>query len=90
VINYDLPVEAETYVHRIGRTARAGSQGDAISFCTREDKAYLKEIEKLLGKPVPVFADHEYHCSAAENGPVIPQSSGGSGRRRQQRVRRSH
>ncbi|HPR23458.1 MAG TPA: DEAD/DEAH box helicase, partial [Candidatus Sabulitectum sp.] len=90
VINYDLPVEAETYVHRIGRTARAGSQGDAISFCTREDKAYLKEIEKLLGKPVPVFSDHEYHCSAAENGPVIPQSSGGSGRRRQQRVRRSH
>ncbi len=90
VINYDLPVEAETYVHRIGRTARAGSQGDAISFCTRDDKAYLKEIEKLLGKPVPVFSDHEYHCSAAENGPVIPQSSGGSGRRRQQRVRRSH
>jgi ATP-dependent RNA helicase RhlE len=53
VINYDLPVEANTYVHRIGRTARAGANGDAISFCCTEDRCHLKEIERLLGKPFP-------------------------------------
>ena len=47
VINYDLPMEAETYVHRIGRTARAGANGDAISFCCAEDRAYLRAIESL-------------------------------------------
>ena len=65
VINYDLPVEAETYVHRIGRTARAGANGDAISFCCAEDRAYLKEIESLLGKPVPADMEHPYHCDDA-------------------------
>ena len=65
VINYDLPVEAETYVHRIGRTARAGADGDAISFCCAEDRAYLREIERLLGKPVPVEMEHAYHCDKA-------------------------
>lgn len=54
VINYDLPAEAETYVHRIGRTARAGAQGKAISFCTGSDRPTLRSIEKLLGKRVPV------------------------------------
>jgi len=65
VINYDLPMEAETYVHRIGRTARAGANGDAISFCTAEDRAYLRDIERLLGKPVPVMKEHAYHCEEA-------------------------
>ena len=65
VINYDLPVEAETYVHRIGRTARAGANGDAISFCCAEDRAYLREIEHLLGEPVPAQMDHDYHCDDA-------------------------
>jgi len=65
VINYDLPVEAETYVHRIGRTARAGANGDAISFCSAEDRAYLREIERLLGKPVPAEMEHAYHCDEA-------------------------
>ena len=53
VINYDLPVEANTYVHRIGRTARAGANGDAISFCCTEDRCHLREIECLLGRPFP-------------------------------------
>jgi len=53
VINYDLPVEANTYVHRIGRTARAGANGDAISFCCTEDRCHLREIERLLGRPFP-------------------------------------
>lgn len=62
VINYDLPVEAETYVHRIGRTGRAGAEGNAISFCCAEDRAYLHDIERLLGDPVPVEKDHAFHC----------------------------
>lgn len=65
VINYDLPMEAETYVHRIGRTARAGAGGDAISFCSAEERAYLRDIERLLGEPVPAEMDHRYHCEEA-------------------------
>jgi ATP-dependent RNA helicase RhlE len=65
VINYDLPMEAETYVHRIGRTARAGAGGDAISFCCAEDRAYLRDIERLLGQPVPAEMGHIYHCEEA-------------------------
>ena len=65
VINYDLPVEAETYIHRIGRTARAGASGDAISFCCAEDRAYLRDIERLLGEPVPAEMEHEFHCDEA-------------------------
>jgi ATP-dependent RNA helicase RhlE len=53
VINFDLPVEAETYVHRIGRTARAGAEGEAYSFCGKEEADQLKSIEKLLRKPIP-------------------------------------
>ena len=48
VINYDLPNEPETYVHRIGRTARAGASGQAISFCDREERSYLQAIERLM------------------------------------------
>ncbi len=65
VINYDLPVEAETYVHRIGRTARAGANGDAVSLCTAEDRAYLRGIERLLGNRVPVDVEHPFHCNDA-------------------------
>lgn len=50
VINFDLPMEAETYVHRIGRTARAGAGGDAVSFCSREERECLRNIELLLGR----------------------------------------
>jgi ATP-dependent RNA helicase RhlE len=85
VINYDLPVEAETYVHRIGRTARAGASGDAISFCCAEDRAYLREIERLLGKPVPTDMEHAYHCDVAfRSSQPAPKNfgrgSGGGGR----------
>jgi len=52
VINYDLTHEPETYVHRIGRTGRAGAQGTAVSFCTREDRDQLRAIERLLGAPL--------------------------------------
>ena len=55
VINYELPNEAETYVHRIGRTARAGSGGVAVSFCDADDRGTLRAIEKLTGKPLTVI-----------------------------------
>ncbi len=54
VINYDLTHEPETYMHRIGRTGRAGATGHAISFCNREEMSFLKAIERMLRKPVPV------------------------------------
>ena len=65
VFNYDLPVESETYVHRIGRTARAGAEGDAVSFCTAEDRSYLRDIERLLGKQIPADMNHEFHSEDA-------------------------
>jgi len=76
VINYDLPMEAETYVHRIGRTARAGAGGDAISFCSSEEKGNLRSIERLIGTTVPAEIEHEFHCDEALNA---TQGSGKSG-----------
>ena len=60
VINYDLPDVAETYVHRIGRTGRAGASGVAITFCDEEEKAMFRSIEKVIGKSIPVLAEEEY------------------------------
>lgn len=60
VINYELPNVAETYVHRIGRTGRAGAKGTAYSFCDAEEKEYLCDIEKLINKKIPVRDDHDY------------------------------
>ena len=54
VINYDMPVEPESYVHRIGRTGRAGADGIAISFCTADEHAELRAIEKLIGQRLPI------------------------------------
>ncbi len=60
VINFDLPNEPESYVHRIGRTARAGARGTALSFCDREERPYLKDIERLTRARLAVVADHPY------------------------------
>ncbi|MFD1773123.1 DEAD/DEAH box helicase [Paenibacillus rhizophilus] len=60
VINYNLPQIPETYVHRIGRTGRAGLSGTAISFCETEELPFLKDIEKLIGKRIPEVKDHPY------------------------------
>lgn len=57
VINFDLPNIPETYVHRIGRTGRAGQEGTAISFCDRSERPYLGDIEKLIGKRIPVAGE---------------------------------
>jgi ATP-dependent RNA helicase RhlE len=64
VINYELPNIPESYVHRIGRTGRAGLSGKAIAFCEREEFPFLKDIQKLIGKQVPVIEDHPYQLEA--------------------------
>jgi ATP-dependent RNA helicase RhlE len=60
VINYELPNVPETYVHRIGRTGRAGASGIAISFCDSEERPFLKDIHKLIAKPIPVVDEHPF------------------------------
>ena len=61
VINFELPNIPETYVHRIGRTGRAGLSGIAFSFCEQEELEYLRDIQKLIGKSVPVDSGHPFH-----------------------------
>ena len=61
VVNYDLPNEPEAYVHRIGRTARAGADGRAVSFCSEEELEFLREIEKIIRMPIPRWDDHAWH-----------------------------
>lgn len=67
VINYDLPDEPETYIHRIGRTARAGNEGDAVSFCAARERDALRDIEKMIRKEIPVDTDQQYHSETARN-----------------------
>ncbi|MEM6821450.1 MAG: C-terminal helicase domain-containing protein, partial [Verrucomicrobiota bacterium] len=61
VINFELPDEPESYVHRIGRTARAKAHGMALSFCSKEEFAKLKEIEKTIGSALPILREHSFH-----------------------------
>ncbi|NCO55898.1 MAG: DEAD/DEAH box helicase, partial [Bacteroidetes bacterium] len=68
VVNYEISNLAETYVHRIGRTGRAGANGTAFSFCDAEEKAYLKDIEKLISKKIPVISNHPFPL--IDNNPV--------------------
>ena len=65
VINFDLPNVPETYVHRIGRTGRAGAEGIALSFCDGEERAYLKDIHKLISKTIPVVTAHPFEMAPA-------------------------
>lgn len=60
VINFDIPNESETYVHRIGRVGRAGEKGIALSLCEPEENAYIRDIEKLIGKKIPLNQDHPF------------------------------
>jgi ATP-dependent RNA helicase RhlE len=83
VVNYDLPNVPESYVHRIGRTARAGAEGIAISFCNGEERAYLKDIEKLTRMAVPVAALPEGIAAGVEA--PAPQGEPKSARGRQGR-----
>lgn len=60
VINFEIPEQAETYVHRIGRTGRAGEKGEAISFCAHEEMPYFKDIQKLIKKDIDVIKKHPF------------------------------
>ena len=85
VINYEIPNEPETYVHRIGRTGRAGADGIALSFCEDEERAYLQDIQKLIRRQVPVVQSHPYATSAVQpvpltGGPPIKRPKGPAGR----------
>ncbi|MCW1914257.1 DEAD/DEAH box helicase [Luteolibacter sp. GHJ8] len=64
VVNYDLPNEPEAYVHRIGRTGRAGAEGRSVSFCSEEELEYLRDIEKIIRMSVPRWDDHRWHDDA--------------------------
>ncbi|GAA4400033.1 DEAD/DEAH box helicase [Nibrella viscosa] len=75
VINYELPNIPETYVHRIGRTGRAGASGIAFSFCDAEEKAYLKDIHKLIGKQIPAVSDHPYPLGLSVAEPAQAQQA---------------
>lgn len=63
VINFELPEVPETYVHRIGRTGRAGASGIALSFCDNEEKDLLRDIHKLISKPINVIKEHPYNSA---------------------------
>jgi ATP-dependent RNA helicase RhlE len=65
VINFEIPNVPETYVHRIGRTARAGRDGTALSFCDKSEKSYLRDIEKLTRQSLTVVQEHSFHGPAA-------------------------
>jgi ATP-dependent RNA helicase RhlE len=70
VINYELPNIPESYVHRIGRTARAGASGIALSFCDAEERAFLRDIEKLIRARVPRVDDHPYRSTTPDVEPA--------------------
>jgi len=85
VVNYNLPNIPETYVHRIGRTGRAGLSGVAISFCEAEELPYLKDIEKLTGKTIPEVKEHPYpleNAGTATSPEASPQAGAKKGRPR--------
>jgi ATP-dependent RNA helicase RhlE len=82
VVNFDLPNVAESYVHRIGRTGRAGASGKAISFCDREERAFLADIERLIRKRLPVTGGDPRPAAGPQVAPN-PGAQAGGGQRRQ-------
>ncbi|MDD5261344.1 MAG: DEAD/DEAH box helicase [Methylacidiphilales bacterium] len=65
VVNFDIPNEPESYVHRIGRTARAGAEGMAISLCSHEERSFLRDIQRLIRLTLPILTDHPFHVERA-------------------------
>jgi ATP-dependent RNA helicase RhlE len=76
VVNFDLPEEPESYVHRIGRTARAGKDGVAIAFCDTSERNLLRNVERLIRKPIPVVKDHPFAGAAEQREPTPHLGSG--------------
>ncbi|MBY0478452.1 MAG: DEAD/DEAH box helicase [Chitinophagaceae bacterium] len=79
VLNYELPNVPETYVHRIGRTGRAGANGTAISFCDWSEKTFLTNIQKLIKKQIPVVKGHAFDIISMHNSPVAATTTNASG-----------
>lgn len=97
VINMELPLETESYVHRIGRTARAGESGAAISFVTADERGQLKAVERFIKKTIPVDRDHPFHSDeidrkAGKKGDGLPQAEWvhPANRNRNNRKRQKH
>ena len=88
VINFELPDEPESYVHRIGRTARAGATGIAISFCDMEERVNLRDIERTIRQKIEVIEDHPYHCPLTAKEPPKNAKKAPQGKRGQQQKRR--
>ncbi|WP_234735874.1 DEAD/DEAH box helicase [Tellurirhabdus bombi] len=89
VINYELPNIPETYVHRIGRTGRAGASGIALSFCDAEEKEFLRDINKLIAKAIPVVTDHPYPLIGAGTPPEPRRDRRQQGQRQEGRQPRN-
>jgi ATP-dependent RNA helicase RhlE len=83
VVNFELPEVAENYVHRIGRTARAGHCGIAISFCDSSERDSLRSIERLIKQPLKVTGDARQHNSPAATPKPAPKSPNARGGERQ-------
>ncbi|MFT9258774.1 MAG: DEAD/DEAH box helicase, partial [Acetobacter sp.] len=77
VFNHDLPSLPESYVHRIGRTGRAGRNGFAITLCDAEQRAWLRDVEREIGRALIVQADHPWHSDEAQNSTMRPPVLGG-------------
>jgi len=98
VINYEIPNIAESYVHRIGRTARAGAEGIALSFCDAEERSFIRDIEKVIEQAIPIDRDHPYHSEEVANSRLMSkgkakeaiEGAGRSGHRRGGRGRRRY
>ena len=82
VINFDLPNDPESYVHRIGRTARGGATGIAISFCAHDERGNLKDIEKCIRQSVPAFEEHSFHAADIAQAAANDTGTGGRGQGR--------
>lgn len=81
VINFELPNIPETYVHRIGRTGRAGASGKSISFCDFDEREFLHDIQKLIAKPIPVVDGHPYPMTATSPSEAKPKQPTRHGQR---------
>ena len=77
VFNHDLPSLPESYVHRIGRTGRAGRSGYAITLCDAEQRAWLHDVEREIGRTLDVHTDHPWHSEAARNSTMRAPTLGG-------------
>jgi len=86
VFNFDIPDFSENYIHRIGRTGRAGLSGIALSFCDAEERSYLRDINRLIKIPIPVIEDHPYKLNniseiSEDGGTKVFNKNSGTGRR---------